>query len=183
MEFLDGAHQIDNNFRNESYENNIPVIMAMLNILERNFLERSSYAILPYNKYLKMFTAHIQQVYMESLGKSVDSKGDRINYSTGSEIYGTAGTDAQHSYLQEHHQGTDIIPVDFVGFLSNDIDDKDMQISHRRLLANMLAQANAMAFGRTYEETVKKLIAEGNDEAAAKEKQKTRFLTETDLQP
>lgn len=176
MEFLDGAHQIDNNFRNESYENNIPVIMAMLNILERNFLERSSYAILPYNKYLKMFTAHIQQVYMESLGKSVDSKGDRINYSTGSEIYGTAGTDAQHSYLQEHHQGTDIIPVDFVGFLSNDIDDKDMQISHRRLLANMLAQANAMAFGRTYEETVKKLIAEGNDEAAAKRKAKDQIF-------
>ncbi|MDD2524485.1 MAG: glucose-6-phosphate isomerase, partial [Endomicrobiaceae bacterium] len=176
IEFLDGAHQIDNNFKNSSYENNLPIIMAMLNVLERNFLGRSAYAILPYNKYLKLFTSHIQQVYMESLGKSVDSKGNRINYATGSELYGTAGTDAQHSYLQEHHQGTDIIPVDFVGFATNDIDDKDMQTSHLRLLANLLAQSNAMAFGRTYDETVQKLISEGVDENTAKRKAKDQVF-------
>jgi glucose-6-phosphate isomerase len=85
---------------------------------------------------------------MESLGKSVDSQGRRIKYQTGSEVYGTAGTDAQHSYLQEHHQGTDIIPVDFIGFAKTRLTDPAMQKSHKRLLANMLAQSDAMAFGR-----------------------------------
>lgn len=176
MEFLSGANEIDENFRTESYQNNIAVIMAMLNVLERNFLNRNAYAILPYNRYLKLFTSHIQQVYMESLGKSVDTNGNKIDYSTGSEIYGTAGTDAQHSYLQEHHQGTDIIPVDFIGFSqpSDTITDETMQISHKRLLANMLAQANAMAFGRTYEETVSKLINEGVPEETAKQRAKAQ---------
>ncbi|MDD3730155.1 MAG: glucose-6-phosphate isomerase, partial [Endomicrobiaceae bacterium] len=167
MEFLDGAHEMDVHFRDTPYEQNIPMIMAMLNIANSNFLGRKAYAILPYNRYLKLFTAHIQQVYMESLGKSVDSQGRRIKYQTGSEVYGTAGTDAQHSYLQEHHQGTDIIPVDFIGFAKTRLTDPAMQKSHKRLLANMLAQSDAMAFGRTYEETVEKLVAEGMDRTQA----------------
>ncbi|GAB1401910.1 hypothetical protein MASR1M68_08210 [Elusimicrobiota bacterium] len=167
MEFLDGAHAMDVHFRTTPYEQNIPVIMAMLNMANSNFLDRKAYAILPYNRYLKLFTAHIQQVYMESLGKSVDSQGRKIKYQTGSEIYGTAGTDAQHSYLQEHHQGTDIIPVDFIGFAKTRLTDPAMQTSHKRLLANMLAQADAMAFGRTYEETVEKLVAEGMERKQA----------------
>ncbi len=179
IEFLSGANEIDENFKNNNLEENIPVLMAILNVLERNFLDRNAYAILPYNRYLKLFTSHIQQVYMESLGKSVDIQGNRItDYSTGSEIYGTAGTDAQHSYLQEHHQGTDIIPVDFIGFAqtSDTITDETMQESHKRLLANMLAQASAMAFGRTYEETVAKLMEEGLDEQAAREDAKAKIF-------
>lgn len=179
IEFLSGANEIDENFKNDNISQNIPVLMAILNVLERNFLNRNAYAILPYNRYLKLFTSHIQQVYMESLGKSVDIEGNRItDYSTGSEIYGTAGTDAQHSYLQEHHQGTDIIPVDFIGFAqtSDTITDETMQESHTRLLANMLAQASAMAFGRTYEETVAKLMEEGLDEQAAREDAKAKIF-------
>lgn len=179
IEFLSGANEIDENFKTDDITQNIPVLMAILNVLERNFLNRNAYAILPYNRYLKLFTSHIQQVYMESLGKSVDIQGNRItDYSTGSEIYGTAGTDAQHSYLQEHHQGTDIIPVDFIGFAqtSDTITDETMQESHKRLLANMLAQASAMAFGRTYEETVAKLMEEGLDEQAAREDAKAKIF-------
>ena len=174
-----GANDIDENFKNDDITQNIPALMAILNVLERNFLDRNAYAILPYNRYLKAFTSHIQQVYMESLGKSVDIYGNRItDYSTGSEIYGTAGTDAQHSYLQEHHQGTDIIPVDFIGFAqtSDNITDETLQESHTRLLANMLAQASAMAFGRTYEETVAKLMEEGLDEQTAREDAKAKIF-------
>ena len=179
IEFLGGANDIDENFKNNDITQNIPALMAILNVLERNFLDRNAYAILPYNRYLKAFTSHIQQVYMESLGKSVDIYGNRItDHSTGSEIYGTAGTDAQHSYLQEHHQGTDIIPVDFIGFAqtSDNITDETLQESHTRLLANMLAQASAMAFGRTYEETVAKLMEEGADEQTAREDAKAKIF-------
>lgn len=176
IQFLSGAAEMDENFKKDDYANNIAVIMAMLNVLNRNFLNRNAYAILPYNRYLRLFTAHIQQVYMESLGKSVDINGNAIDYSTGSEIYGTAGTDAQHSYLQEHHQGTDIIPVDFIGYSqpSTTITDETMKTAHKRLLANMIAQANAMAFGRTYEETVEKLINEGIDEQTAQQRAKAQ---------
>ncbi|MDD5021864.1 MAG: glucose-6-phosphate isomerase [Endomicrobiaceae bacterium] len=176
VEFLDGAHEMDVNFRTAPYDRNIPMIMAMLNMLNSNFLGRIAYAILPYNRYLKSFTAHIQQVYMESLGKTVDRQGRRVKSKTGSIVYGTAGTDAQHSYLQEHHQGSTIIPVDFIGFITTRLTDPNMQTSHKRLLANLIAQSDAMAFGRTYEQTVEKLVSEGVEIKEAERKAKDQIF-------
>lgn len=172
IEFLAGASDIDENFKNKDITQNIPVLMAILNVLERNIFDRSTYFILPYNDYLKSFMPHIQQLYMESLGKSVNIYGERINYKTGSMITGGTGTNAQHSFFQSNHQGTDINPADFMAFAltSANITDETLQVSQDKLLSNNLAQQEAMAFGRTYEETVAKLVSEGTDEKTAREK-------------
>jgi len=178
IEFLSGANDVDENFKNDDITQNIPVLMAILNVLERNFLNRGAYCVAPYNDYLKLFTDHINQLYMESLGKYVDIEGNKItDYSTGSTIFGGIGTNAQHSFFQLLHQGTDINPVDFIGFaLPGDEITQEMLDSHTILNANMLSQGDTLAFGRTYEETVKLLMAEGKDEKTAMEEAKAKVF-------
>ncbi|MBF0362846.1 MAG: glucose-6-phosphate isomerase [Oligoflexia bacterium] len=152
-QLLSGMHAMDNHFRNEPFESNMPVILALLGIWYNNFFEAESLAILPYDQYLHRFAAYFQQGDMESNGKYVDKDGDRVNYHTGPIIWGEPGTNGQHAFYQLIHQGTKLIPVDFIGFANslNPLSDH-----HQKLLANMLAQSKALAFGLTREEVEKK---------------------------
>ncbi len=142
---LAGAKVMDDHFRNEKFEKNIPVIMAMLGIWYRNFMNYDTHAILPYAHNLRKFPAYIQQLDMESNGKSVGRDGNDLDYKTGPVIFGETGTNAQHAFMQLMHQGTDIIPADFI-IVKNP--DHDLPEHHRKLNANALAQAQALMHGR-----------------------------------
>ncbi len=149
MELLKGFHEMDRHFRNEPFEKNIPVIMALLGIWYSNFFNAQSHAILPYDQYLHRFAAYFQQGDMESNGKSVDKNGNRVDYNTGPVIWGEPGTNGQHAFYQLIHQGTRLIPSDFIGFVNplNKIGDH-----HSKFMANFFAQTEALAFGKTAEE-------------------------------
>ena len=149
MELLDGFHAMDKHFRNKPFEENIPVIMALLGIWYNNFLGYHSYAILPYEQYLHRFPAYLQQGDMESNGKNITRGGVRVDYHTGPVIWGEPGTNGQHAFYQLMHQGTVIIPADFIGF-ANPL--KGSMDHHNKLMANMLAQAEAFSFGKTSDE-------------------------------
>lgn len=144
-ELLAGARVMDNHFRKEKFEKNIPVIMAMLGIWYRNFMNYDTHAILPYAHNLRKFPAYIQQLDMESNGKSVSRDGDDLDYKTAPVIFGETGTNAQHAFMQLMHQGTDIIPADFI-IVKNP--GHDLPEHHRKLNANALAQAQALMHGR-----------------------------------
>jgi glucose-6-phosphate isomerase len=148
-EMLRGFREMDEHFRNTPFEQNIPVIMGLLAVWNTNFLNLRTQAILPYYNYLKRFPAYLQQLTMESNGKSVNLEGRRVDYHTGPVYWGEPGTNGQHSFYQLIHQGTMIIPCDFIGFISplNDLD-----LHHDYLMANMIAQGEALAFGKTIEE-------------------------------
>ncbi len=154
---LAGFHEVDEHFLKTPLEKNIPVIMALLSIWYNNFFKAQSVAILPYEQYLKLFPAYLQQLTMESNGKDVDREGNRVSYQTGPICWGQVGTKGQHSFYQLIHQGTKLIPCDFIAFLEplNKIVDH-----HELLLSNVFAQAEALAFGKTAE----KLRAEGIQE-------------------
>ncbi|HOF02820.1 MAG TPA: glucose-6-phosphate isomerase [Atribacterota bacterium] len=154
---LAGFHEVDEHFLKTPLEKNIPVIMALLSIWYNNFFKAQSVAILPYEQYLKLFPAYLQQLTMESNGKDVDREGNRVSYQTGPIYWGQVGTKGQHSFYQLIHQGTKLIPCDFIAFLEplNKIVDH-----HELLLSNVFAQAEALAFGKTAE----KLRAEGIQE-------------------
>ena len=147
-ELLDGFHEMDNHFRDAPFEKNIPVVMALLGIWYNNFWNADSQAILPYDQYLHRFAAYFQQGDMESNGKNVDQDGNPINYQTGPIIWGEPGTNGQHAFYQLIHQGTKLIPCDFIGFAKslNPIGDH-----HDKLMANFFAQTEALAFGKSYE--------------------------------
>lgn len=148
--FLDGAHAMDLHFQSAPLDKNIPVIMALLGIWQRNFYARCAQAIIPYDDRLSLLPGHLQQADMESNGKSADREGHRITaYETAPVLFGTAGTDAQHSYFQLLHQGTDIIPIDMIAACTA---DDAYPTHHDLLLANMAAQAQAFAFGKTLDE-------------------------------
>jgi glucose-6-phosphate isomerase len=149
MELLAGFHDMDNHFRNEPFERNIPVIMALLGVWYNNFFGAESHAVLPYSQYLHRFPAYLQQGDMESNGKSVDRNGMPVDYETGPIIWGEPGTNGQHAFYQLLHQGTKLIPADFIGFARslNAIGDH-----HDKLMSNMFAQSEALAFGKTPEE-------------------------------
>lgn len=149
MELLKGFHLMDKHFRNKPFEKNIPVIMALLGIWYNNFFGFETFAVLPYEQYLHRFPAYLQQGDMESNGKSVTRGGDRVDYQTGPVIWGEPGTNGQHAFYQLMHQGTKVIPCDFIGFVNPLKGDMD---HHNKLLANMIAQAEAFAFGKTAEE-------------------------------
>lgn len=157
MELLSGFHAMDQHFRNAPLEKNIPVILALLGVWYRNFFNAQSHAILPYDHYLRRFPAYFQQGDMESNGKSVDRDGQPVNYQTGPIIWGEPGTNGQHAFFQLIHQGTTLIPSDFIGFAQslNPVGDH-----HQKLMANFFAQTEALAFGKTREE----VLAEGVDE-------------------
>jgi glucose-6-phosphate isomerase len=146
---LDGFHQIDEHFRTAPFDRNLPVLLGLLAIWYNNFFGAQTVAVLPYEQYLKRFPAYLQQLTMESNGKHVTLDGTRVNYATGPIYWGEPGTNGQHSFYQLIHQGTRLIPCDFIAF------DKALNPlgrHHDMLLANVFAQTEALAFGKTPEQ-------------------------------
>lgn len=160
VELLQGGHDADNHFQQSDPARNIPVIMALLGIWYNNFFECETHAIVPYDQYLHKFAAYLQQGDMESNGKSVSREGQRVNYQTGPVIWGEPGTDAQHAFFQLIHQGTKLIPVDFIAPAEspNPVGDH-----HELLLSNFFAQTEALMNGRTQDEVRKDLDAANHD--------------------
>jgi len=158
VELLDGAHAMDRHFRDAPLENNVPVLMGMLRIWYRSFFGWSTHAVLPYDQHLHRLPAYLQQADMESNGKSVDRDGRRVGYLTGPVVWGEPGTNGQHAFFQLLHQGTEMVASDFIGCCrpAYDVDDH-----HEKLLANLLAQTEALAFGRTADEVRAELEAKG----------------------
>jgi len=160
---LTGAHMVDRHFRTAELDKNIPVIMALLGIWYNNFWGAASHAILAYDQYLTYFADYMQQADMESNGKSVDKNGNLVNYQTGPVVWGQPGTNGQHAFYQLIHQGTKLIPCDFLAAAEshNPIGDH-----HQILIANCLAQTEALMKGRTFAETKAELEAAGDPRAA-----------------
>ncbi|MCL4168180.1 UNVERIFIED_CONTAM: hypothetical protein GTU68_059220 [Idotea baltica] len=144
--FLDGFNEMDRHFAEEPLEANLPVILALLGVWHRNFAGMTSHAVLPYAEHLDRLPAYLQQLDMESNGKRVRIDGSPVNYQTGPVIWGEPGTNGQHAFYQLLHQGTDAVPVDFIGFIKP---ARDVGNQHELLLANLFAQAEALAFGRS----------------------------------
>jgi len=155
---LEGAYEMDQHFKNTPFERNIPVIMGLLGIWYNNFFGAESYAILPYDQYLHRFPAYLQQGDMESNGKCVDRSGKRVDYQTGPIIWGEVGTNGQHAFFQLIHQGTKLIPADFIAFA---ISHNPVGDHHQKLLSNFFAQTEALMKGKTEEEVVNELSAMG----------------------
>ena len=160
-EFLNGFHQIDEYFKNTPFEKNVVVLMGMLNVWYRNFFKVASHAVLPYDQYLHRFPAYLQQLTMESNGKSVRWDGTPVTTETGEIFWGEPGTNGQHAFFQLIHQGTQLIPADFIAFANtpNPLKDGDQDM-HELLLGNYFAQTKALAFGKTADE----VRAEGTPE-------------------
>jgi len=144
-QFLSGFYVVDQHFKDTALSNNVPVIMALISLWYINFWSYKDQAIIPYSYRLSRLPAYLQQAVMESNGKNVDLDGHLIDYSTGPIIWGESATNAQHAFFQLFHQGTDIIPVDLIGFINHYQND---ETHHSQLLANLLAQAQALAFGQ-----------------------------------
>ena len=149
---LEGAHWMDNHYRTEPFTRNIPVISALIDVLNTNFYGYTTRALLPYSQLLSKLALHTQQVEMESNGKSVDIYGRPVEFSTGEVVFGEPGTNGQHSFYQLIHQGTQIIPCDFIGFIEPSYPvgemTKDTVDHHHELMTNFLAQPDALAFGK-----------------------------------
>ncbi|MER7402740.1 glucose-6-phosphate isomerase [Streptomyces sp. NPDC000070] len=153
LEMLDGFRIVDEHFRNAPAEANAPIIMGLLGIWYGNFHAAQSHAVLPYSHYLSKFTAYLQQLDMESNGKSVDRDGNPVEWQTGPVVWGTPGTNGQHAYYQLIHQGTKLIPADLIGFARPVAELSDeLKAQHDLLMANLFAQGQALAFGKTAEE-------------------------------
>lgn len=151
---LEGAHEMDAHFRSAALNGNIPVILALLSVWYNNFYGAETEAIIPYSQYLHRLPAYLQQAVMESNGKSIDRNGERVGYQTGTIIWGEPGTNSQHAFFQLIHQGTKLIPADFIGFkesLHGDIDH------HNKLMANFFAQTEALMNGKTADEVRQEL--------------------------
>jgi len=146
LALLEGFHAMDKHFRTAKLEKNLPVILALLGIWYNNFFEAQSHAILPYDQSLHRFPAYLQQVDMESNGKSVSKTGQRVTWQTGPIIWGEPGSNSQHSFFQLLHQGTKLIPADFIGFCRSQTPLGD---HHQKLMANFIAQTEALAFGKS----------------------------------
>jgi glucose-6-phosphate isomerase len=145
-EMLAGFHEMDEHFRTAPFEQNLPVLLGLLGIWYDNFFGAESHAVLPYDQYLNRFPAYLQQLDMESNGKSVTLDGTRVNYQTGPIIWGQPGTNGQHAFYQLIHQGTKLIPCDFIGFAKS---LNPLGEHHDQLMANFFAQTEALAFGKT----------------------------------
>ncbi|EIC21919.1 glucose-6-phosphate isomerase [Thiorhodovibrio frisius] len=164
VELLDGAHEMDNHFRDAPLEDNLPVIMALLGVWYINFAGAKTLAILPYDQYLEHFPAYFQQGDMESNGKHVTLDGTRVDYATGPVVWGQPGTDGQHAFYQLIHQGTELIPCDFIAPVHS---HNPLGDHHIKLLANCLAQTEALMRGRTAEEALEGMLAAGMQRAEA----------------
>jgi len=141
-----GAHKMDEHFKNEDFKTNIPVVLALVSVWYNNFFNAESEAIIPYSQYLSQFATYLQQGIMESNGKSVDRNGNKIAYQTGTIIWGEPGTNSQHAFFQLIHQGTKLIPADFIGFVKSLHGNQDHQ---DKLISNFLAQTEALLNGKT----------------------------------
>ncbi|WP_369033713.1 glucose-6-phosphate isomerase, partial [Streptomyces adonidis] len=152
-EMLDGFALVDEHFRTAPAEENVPLLLGLLGIWYGNFFGAQSHAVLPYSHYLSRFTAYLQQLDMESNGKSVGRDGLPVEWETGPVVWGTPGTNGQHAYYQLIHQGTKLIPADFIGFAEpvGELSD-ELKGQHDLLMANFFAQTQALAFGKTPEE-------------------------------
>ena len=146
---LDGFHEMDEHFRTAPFEKNLPILLGLLALWYNDFFEAETVAVLPYEQYLKRFPAYLQQLTMESNGKHVTLEGAKVNYSTGPIYWGEPGTNGQHSFYQLIHQGTRLIPCDFIAFAET---LNPLGRHHDMLLANVFAQTEALAFGKTPEE-------------------------------
>jgi glucose-6-phosphate isomerase len=148
---LKGANKMDNHFKNEDFKSNIPVVLALISVWYNNFFNAESEAVIGYSQYLNQFATYLQQGIMESNGKSVDRNGNPIGYETGTLIWGEPGTNSQHAFFQLIHQGTKLIPADFIGFVKSLHGNQDHQ---DKLTSNFLAQTEALLNGKTEAEVV-----------------------------
>ena len=156
-ELLAGFHAIDEHFRSAPFDRNLPALLGLLNVWYSDFFGAETVAVLPYDQYLKRFPAYLQQLTMESNGKSVTLAGERVDYETGAIYWGEPGTNGQHSFYQLIHQGTRLIPCDFIGFAHS---LNPLGEHHDLLMANVFAQAEALAFGKTAEQVRQEGTAE-----------------------
>ncbi|MEU5026489.1 glucose-6-phosphate isomerase [Streptomyces milbemycinicus] len=160
-ELLDGFHLVDEHFRTAPAEANAPLLLGLLGVWYGAFFDAQSHAVLPYSHYLSKFTAYLQQLDMESNGKSVDREGNPVDWQTGPVVWGTPGTNGQHAYYQLLHQGTKLIPADLIGFARPVAElGPELAAQHDLLMANLFAQGQALAFGKTAEEVRAEGIAE-----------------------
>jgi len=158
QELLAGAYEADEHFRTSEFEENIPVILALLGIWYNNFFDAESTAILPYDQYMHRFAAYFQQGDMESNGKYIDRSGNRVDYQTGPIIWGEPGTNGQHAFYQLIHQGTKLIPCDFI---APAVSHNPIGMHHQMLLSNFFAQTEALMNGKTEEQVVEELQKAG----------------------
>lgn len=161
-ELLSGAHEVDEHFRSTPFEQNIPVIMALIGIWYNNFFESDAIAILPYDQHLHRFPAYLQQADMESNGKSVDRDQQPVDYSTGPILFGEIGIASQHAFYQLLHQGTKLVPADFIASITN---LHCIPTHHRALMSNVFAQTEAMMNGKTKDEVMVELNDAGLNQA------------------
>lgn len=163
---LSGANKMDVHFRTSDFNQNIPVILALLSVWHNNFFGAETEAIVPYTQYLHKLAPYLQQGMMESNGKSVDRNGFPVNYQTGTVIWGEPGSNAQHAFFQLIHQGTKLIPTDFIGFIQPLHNEKD---HHNKLMSNFFAQTEALLMGKSSDEVLAECLALGKSEADIKD--------------
>jgi glucose-6-phosphate isomerase len=158
QELLDGAHEMDDHFKNTEFQQNIPVVLALLSIWYNNFFGAESEALIPYTQYLQKLAPYLQQGIMESNGKSIDRNGNPVGYQTGTIIWGEPGTNSQHAFFQLIHQGTKLIPTDFIGFVHSLHGNQD---HHNKLMSNFFAQTEALLNGKTQEQVAAEFQKQG----------------------
>ena len=161
---LDGAFEMDQHFKHSPFKENIPVVLSLISIWYANFHKAETQAIIPYNQYLSRFSAYLQQGIMESNGKCFDRSGNRVSYETETVIWGEPGTNSQHAFFQLMHQGTKLIPADFIGFKKSLHGDTD---HHNKLMANFFAQTEALLSGKTRKQVEQEFAEKGTDPALA----------------
>ena len=161
---LDGAFEMDQHFKHSPFEENIPVVLSLISIWYANFHKAETQAIIPYTQYLSRFSAYLQQGIMESNGKCFDRSGNRVSYETETVIWGEPGSNSQHAFFQLMHQGTKLIPADFIGFKKSLHGDTD---HHNKLMANFFAQTEALLSGKTRAQVDQEFAEKGTDPALA----------------
>ena len=161
---LDGAFEMDQHFKHSPFKENIPVVLSLISIWYANFHKAETQAIIPYTQYLSRFSAYLQQGIMESNGKCFDRSGNRVSYETETVIWGEPGTNSQHAFFQLMHQGTKLIPADFIGFKKSLHGDTD---HHNKLMANFFAQTEALLSGKTRAKVDQEFAEKGTDPALA----------------
>tara|TARA_B110000027_G_scaffold20468_1_gene21684 strand:+ start:2213 stop:3850 length:1638 start_codon:yes stop_codon:yes gene_type:complete len=161
---LDGAFEMDQHFKHSPFKENIPVVLSLISIWYANFHKAETQAIIPYTQYLSRFSAYLQQGIMESNGKCFDRSGNRVSYETETVIWGEPGTNSQHAFFQLMHQGTKLIPADFIGFKKSLHGDTD---HHNKLMANFFAQTEALLSGKTRTQVDQEFAEKGTDPALA----------------
>lgn len=160
-QLLHGANEMDEHFKNTPFEKNIPIVLALLSIWHNNFFGAETEALIPYTQYLQKLAPYLQQGIMESNGKSIGRNGFPVNYQTGTIVWGEPGTNSQHAFFQLIHQGTKLIPTDFIGFIKPLYGEQD---HHNKLMSNFFAQTEALLMGKTKEQVIDEFAAQGKSE-------------------